>query len=325
VEVFEGPSVRSMIIFIGHEREADCRVIKFQKGALDWRVLQVIHPSVLRGSETWKEILTKVTPLSRLVTRLAKINPSIADYCDVRQGYIPYRTTTLTKRFGAAKAREILKNRSWHSNRREGPEYQRELQGVDVRRYSLNWSGVWVKYGEWVSTHLPISFFSGPRILIREITGRPPYVLHATYANEVFVHNPSVLAVQPRGNVSAKFVLGIINSSLMSVVFPFVAPKAKKGLFPKIIITDAKRLPMPRIDPEAAQDKARHDKMLMLVEQMLKLHRQKAAAKDSAEQEGLQRLIDSTDAQIDALVYELYGLTEEEIAVVEDAVHECTA
>ncbi len=43
----------------------------------------------------------------------------------------------------------------------------------------------------------------------------------------------------------------------------------------------------------------------------------KAAAKDAAEQERLQRLIDSTDRKIDALVYELYELTPEEIAVAE--------
>ena len=65
-------------------------------------------------------------------------------------------------------------------------------------------------------------------------------------------------------------------------------------------------------------DKARHDKMVTLVEQMLDLHRRKAAA-DAAAQERLQRLIDAADRQIDALVYELYGLTPEEIAVVENA------
>jgi hypothetical protein len=35
------------------------------------------------------------------------------------------------------------------------------------------------------------------------------------------------------------------------------------------------------------------------------------------EQELLQREIDATDAQIDRLVYEFYGLTEEEIKIVE--------
>ena len=57
--------------------------------------------------------------------------------------------------------------------------------------------------------------------------------------------------------------------------------------------------------------------MVALVEQMLTLHKQLAAAQTAADREMYQRLIDTTDAQIDALVYALYGLTEEEIGVVE--------
>ena len=55
-----------------------------------------------------------------------------------------------------------------------------------------------------------------------------------------------------------------------------------------------------------------------LVESMLALHKHKSAARTVAEQEQFQRQIAATDRQIDALVYELYGLTEEDIAVVED-------
>jgi hypothetical protein len=59
--------------------------------------------------------------------------------------------------------------------------------------------------------------------------------------------------------------------------------------------------------------------MVTFVEQILDLHKRKAEAKDAAGQERLQRLIDATDKKIDTLVYELYGLTPDEIAVVEDA------
>lgn len=41
------------------------------------------------------------------------------------------------------------------------------------------------------------------------------------------------------------------------------------------------------------------------------------SAKTGHDQTLIQHLIDATDWQIDMLVYELYGLTEEEIAVVE--------
>ena len=50
---------------------------------------------------------------------------------------------------------------------------------------------------------------------------------------------------------------------------------------------------------------------------MLALHRRRAAAHTPHEQAVLQAQIDATDRQIDRLVYELYGLTEEEIGIVE--------
>lgn len=52
---------------------------------------------------------------------------------------------------------------------------------------------------------------------------------------------------------------------------------------------------------------------------MLKLHQRLAALNPGHEREALQRQIDATDAQIDRLVYELYGLTDEETRIVEEA------
>jgi hypothetical protein len=57
--------------------------------------------------------------------------------------------------------------------------------------------------------------------------------------------------------------------------------------------------------------------MVSLVEQMLALHKQRPQARTPHEQTALERQIEAADRQIDALVYELYGLTEEEIAIVE--------
>ena len=57
--------------------------------------------------------------------------------------------------------------------------------------------------------------------------------------------------------------------------------------------------------------------MVGLVETMLKLHKDLPKAKTPHEQEYLQRQMVATDKEIDALVYELYGLTEEEIGIME--------
>ena len=65
-------------------------------------------------------------------------------------------------------------------------------------------------------------------------------------------------------------------------------------------------------------DKARHDKMVALVERMLALHKEKADVKTDHEKNLVGRQIEATDKQIDTLVYELYGLTDEEIRIVEE-------
>ncbi len=57
--------------------------------------------------------------------------------------------------------------------------------------------------------------------------------------------------------------------------------------------------------------------MVDVVERVLDLHKQLPKAKTPHEQESLKRTIAATDNQIDALVYELYGMTDQEIAVVE--------
>ena len=83
------------------------------------------------------------------------------------------------------------------------------------------------------------------------------------------------------------------------------------------------QLPIRPINFSDAAEKARHDRMVALVERMLELNKQKhdVAAAFRPPREGvrlkadatdLERDIAATDAEIDNLVYELYGITDEE-------------
>jgi hypothetical protein len=59
-------------------------------------------------------------------------------------------------------------------------------------------------------------------------------------------------------------------------------------------------------------DKARHERMVTLFTQMLDLNKRLQDARPGHENTPPSRQIGATDAAIDALVYELCGLTEEE-------------
>ena len=79
------------------------------------------------------------------------------------------------------------------------------------------------------------------------------------------------------------------------------------------------QIPIRTINPNDPSDIARHDRMVALVRQMLDLNRKLQEARLEQERTMLSRQIEATDGAIDKLVYELYGLTEEEIRIVEGA------
>ena len=90
-----------------------------------------------------------------------------------------------------------------------------------------------------------------------------------------------------------------------------------KTSFPQVTIFSLSQLPIRPINFSDPAEKAQHDKMVSLVETMLELHKRLASAKTPQEKEMLSRQIKSTDGAIDRLVYGLYGLTEEEVKIVE--------
>lgn len=115
-----------------------------------------------------------------------------------------------------------------------------------------------------------------------------------------------------------RYLLGILNSRLMHFFLTQICDRVQGGFY-RLKIAYVQQLPIRPIDATDPADRARHDKMVRLVESMLSLHKQLAAANTAHDKALLQRQIDATDRQIDRLVYGLYGLTEDEIFVVENA------
>ena len=113
-----------------------------------------------------------------------------------------------------------------------------------------------------------------------------------------------------------KYLLGILNSSVIYFVIKGIIPELRGGYY-TLGSVYIETFPIRTINFSDPQDATRHDRMVSLVDQMLSLNKQLHEARTPHEQTSLQRQIEATDGQIDALVYELYGLTEEEIKIVE--------
>ena len=114
-----------------------------------------------------------------------------------------------------------------------------------------------------------------------------------------------------------KYFVGLLSSSLLSFFFRKNSNKIITNTFPRISILDMKGFPIRNIDFKNVNDKSLHDQIVILVDQMLEAKQKLTNAKNDAETNRLALLCTSLDRQIDEAVYELYGLTEEEIKIVE--------
>lgn len=219
-------------------------------------------------------------------------------------------------------SKDQIKNRVFHSIEKLSEEYLPELAGSDVDRYQFERKrGQWIKYGPWLHDYRPMEILTGPRVLIREIPGKQPRAILACYVEETYCHYKTILNVNPKkgGTISMKFMTGLLNSSLLSFVFPYCSNKIVAQAFPRLSVGDLKRLPIRSIDYTNPSDVEKHDRMVSLVDRMLALVPKRRAEANPQAAAQLDAQIAATDRQIDCLVYDLYGLSDEEIALVEGA------
>ena len=131
----------------------------------------------------------------------------------------------------------------------------------------------------------------------------------------------SVLCITHEGQKKHRleYFLSLLNSRYLSYLYRGLAGETGR-VFAQVKFAKLKQLPIRTIDFANSDDRLRHDKLVGFVERMLELHRRLGEVKVTSERARIEREIGATDEQIDGLVYELYGLTDEEIAIVEEAV-----
>ena len=124
------------------------------------------------------------------------------------------------------------------------------------------------------------------------------------------------ISIDDQNPISPEYILGLMNSNLLFWYLKSISNRFRGGW-----ITCTKqyvgKLPVRTINFDDPADRASHDQMVALVEQMLTLHQQLNQPQTPQAKTMLKRQIEATDRQIDKLVYELYGLTDEEIKIVE--------
>jgi len=242
---------------------------------------------------TWNLLLNQksLQAINKLETNTVKLNT----ICELNRGLI---TGDRGRYFSTTKLNE---------------KYLPILAGSDVNRYYAK------KHSEYVLFERPKTaggcwdkevHLAEHKIIIRQIGVEPT----ATLLLEKIAVTGNIFTIRAKNNSVEleKYVLAIINSKLIKYFWQTMFADFKNS-FPQVTIESLSQIPIKQQELESDVVKA----LCALANNMLELKEHLLVAKTESEKEYLEKKCKGLDRQIDALVYELYGLTEEEIKIVE--------
>lgn len=305
----------------------DTHVLIFEKGVTNSKEPLTVPVHVKLGQDillshelSWHDIPKNGDPINivanstaqDLYRRITSTTCKLSTICNIFNGVKPFEKGKGTP----PQTEQTMKEKPFV---REGIQPDKSwsplLRGSLIHRYKILWdNNYWIQYGPWLAAPRDNTIFEAPqKILVRQ-TGDS---IIAVFVVGNFIARDNLHIILPNiENYRLEFLLGLLNSKLMDFSYSLMNPEKGEALA-QVKKMHVEQLPIRPIDFSNPTDKAFHDRMVQLVEQMLDLQKQLPNAKTGHDQTHLQRQIDATDRQIDKLVYELYGLTDEEIAVVE--------
>ena len=262
--------------------------------------VSMMKDDLINMNQNWGLAFYLPAKVSSLITKISKAPNSIISYFLCSQGYIPYRLSDLVSLYGKDEGNKIKENRLWHSPTKTNEYYIQEIYGRDITKYSYQATGDYVKYGTHVACYVDPIFFTSTRLLVREITN--PSII-ACLVNQDYINDPQLIPIISKtdNNQDLQYLWAILNSKIATFYHFNHSPKATKGAFPKILVQDIKDFPLPAVTESQKQT------IIELVDKIL-----------SAKKDNPQANTGAWEMEIDKLVYELYGLTEDEIKIIEN-------
>ena len=175
--------------------------------------------------------------------------------------------------------------------------WKKTLRGKGIDRYIIKEDNIYIKYGDWLARNWKNkSFYECKKIAIREAGKRITACLDLD--NRYFLS--SLYAIYPKlaYNVGdLKVLLAILNSTFATFYIQKIAFDLTQGAFTKMRTNQLARLPLPVVPT------TEKDKIVKLIDKII------------IEKCGIG--IEAEEIAIDLIVYQLYGLTYDEVLIVD--------
>ncbi|MAU14645.1 MAG: type II restriction endonuclease [Muricauda sp.] len=234
---------------------------------------------------------------------LEKVNGNpirLEELLDISNGCKPYQAGYGTNLEGKALTKEDVKNRIYHSKTKLSDQYFSELKGKHIQQYFSKQSNEYIKWGPWLMSPKASHYFFQPKILIRQIIGTK-FICTIDETNAIADQSLYVAVPFEESKTDLHSFLAVLNSKLYGFFFRKFYSE-EDDLFPKIKVNELKRLPYKPPNKEI------ENRLIELARKIISLKKENQVTN-----------VSDLENEIDQLVYQLYGLTEEEIAIIESA------
>ncbi len=205
-------------------------------------------------------------------------------------------------------------NRQFLASKPLDKRWRRAAGGRQIARYGPIPTELYVLYDPKLldAPRKPELFLTSAKLLVQEVRNiaLPRRIVATLDGEQVFgLQSTNVVNLRPGTTCDVRYILGILNSTPVNLYFRCRFPGNNHIPSNQLLQIP---LPVPRAERQ-------HSRLVALVQQIVDLHMRLPQVKTAHGRTATERQIAATDREIDQLVYELYGLTDEEIRIVEEA------
>lgn len=197
-----------------------------------------------------------------------------------------------------------------HNSRPKGKTWLPLLRGNLMNRYSNFWKeNSWIDYGVWLAApRNPAIFQAEEKIVVRQ-TGDS--IIATIIGKDIICRNNLHIIIS--NHLNHKFILGLLNSKMMNFYYTQINPEKGEALA-EVKKNHVEQLPIPKSYSEAV-----YNSLIVNVDNLLHLYEEfKIRTLDSQKQQ-IKAKIEYHEDKINEIVYQIYGLSQDEIKIIENA------
>lgn len=247
----------------------------------------------------------------KLFEKIKQNTVNLKEFCDVYVGVKPFQV-------GKGKPKqtaEIVKEKPFVKENclRPSNEWLPLLRGSLMHRYKNLWKNDWILYGEWLAEPRKLELFTAPeKIMVRQ-TGDS--IIGTIVGDGVVARNNLHIIIAKNETINYKLILGILNSKLIDFCYTQINPEKGEALA-EVKKNHVEVLPLPKPSKDKGV-KALENTIIKNVELLLQLNIDIQKENDAVKISKIKQSINAAEKIINNNVYKLYGLTEQEIEIIE--------